>query len=193
MVAIEDAVYSFLADEEPLAALAPRHTILVDSLSKRLSPGLTLGFVVPPLHLRDRVARGIRSGAWSAAGFPLFAALQLVADGTVERIAAAKRADAQERQEIARDALAGLDVKADRRAYHLWLKLPDGWRAETYAAAAAREGIAITPASAFAAVPGYAPNAVRIALAPPSHEDLTRALWTLRRLADAQRPEHWVE
>ena len=63
------------------------------------------------------------------AGISTFAALQLMADGTVGRIAAAKQADAMARQEIAADALAGLEVKADPRAYHLWLKLPEGWRA----------------------------------------------------------------
>ncbi len=193
IVAIEDAIYSFLADEVPLAAFAPDHTIVVDSLSKRLAPGLTVGFVVAPLRLTDRIAGAIRSGGWAAAGFPLSASLQLMADGTVGRIVAAKRVDAAERQELARHALAGLNVEADRRAYHVWLELPEGWRAEAHAAAAAREGIAITPASAFAVAPGYAPNAVRIALGPPSREDLAGALRTLRRLAEGERREHRVE
>jgi DNA-binding transcriptional MocR family regulator len=193
IIAVEDRIYSFLADEEPLASLAPENTILVDSLSKRLAPGLTIGFVVAPFHLIDRIAGAIRSGGWSAAGLPLSASLQLMADGTLSRLVVAKRTDAAERQEIARDALAGLDVKADRRAYHLWLKLPEGWRADAYAAAAAREGIAITPASAFAVTPGHAPNAVRLALAPPTQEELARALRTLRRLADMQQREHRVE
>ena len=193
VIAIEDAIYSFLADEEPLVAFAPQHTILVDSLSKRLAPGLTLGFAVPPAHLTDAVARGIRAGAWSAAGLPVFVALQLMANGTVERIVAAKRKDAAERQAIARDVFAGLDVKADTRAYHLWLKLPQGWRADAYVAAAAREGIAVTAASAFAVTPGHAPNAVRLALGPPSQQELIAALRILRRLADTQTQEHRVE
>jgi aspartate/methionine/tyrosine aminotransferase len=44
--AIEDAVYGFLHDEPPLASLAPDHTVLVESLSKRLAPGLSVGFAV---------------------------------------------------------------------------------------------------------------------------------------------------
>ena len=193
IVAVEDAIYSFLADDAPLAAFAPDHTIVVDSLSKRLAPGLTVGFVVSPPHLTDRIAGAIRSGGWSAAGLPLSASLQLMADGTIGRIVAAKRADAAERQELARRALAGLHIEADRRAYHLWLQLSEGWRAEAYAAAAAREGIAITPASAFAVAPGHAPNAVRLALGPPSHEELASALRTLRRLAEGEQREHRVE
>ena len=54
-------------------------------------------------------------------------------------------------------------------------------------------GIAQPWAHAFAVTPGYAPNAVRIALGPPSLEDLARALRTLRRLAAAPRAEHRLE
>ncbi|WP_163593376.1 aminotransferase class I/II-fold pyridoxal phosphate-dependent enzyme, partial [Klebsiella variicola] len=46
--AIEDAIYAFLVDDAPLAALAPDHVVLVDSLSKRVAPGLTLGFIAAP-------------------------------------------------------------------------------------------------------------------------------------------------
>ncbi|MEI9983309.1 MAG: GntR family transcriptional regulator [Aliidongia sp.] len=45
---IEDNVYGFLDDEPPLAALAPDACIVIDSLSKKVAPGLTLGFIVPP-------------------------------------------------------------------------------------------------------------------------------------------------
>ena len=40
--AVEDAIYSFLVDEEPLAALAPDQVVLIDSFSKRVAPGLGL-------------------------------------------------------------------------------------------------------------------------------------------------------
>ncbi len=73
----------------------------------------------------------------------------------------------------------------DPQAYHLWLELPETWRAEAYAAAALRQGIALLPASSFAVHPGHAPNAVRLALASPSREELDRALRGLRRLAFA--------
>src|SRR5205823_8429787 len=43
---IEDSVYGFLADEAPLSALAPDSCILLDSLSKKVAPGLALGFIV---------------------------------------------------------------------------------------------------------------------------------------------------
>src|SRR5215813_1895508 len=45
---IEDNIYGFLDDEPPLAALAPDSCTVIDSLSKKIAPGLALGLVVPP-------------------------------------------------------------------------------------------------------------------------------------------------
>jgi DNA-binding transcriptional MocR family regulator len=70
------------------------------------------------------------------------------------------------------------------------VKLPDAWRAETYVAAAAQRGIAITPAAAFTVGSGHAPNAVRLALGSPALNVLTPALQTLADLA-REKPSVW--
>ncbi|WP_394840674.1 PLP-dependent aminotransferase family protein [Pendulispora brunnea] len=183
IVAIEDAVYSFLADEEPLALVAPDHTILVDSISKRIAPGLGLGFVVTPERLAEKVATTIRSAGSLAQGFPLAAALRWMADGSAARIALAKRKKAARGHVLACEILQGLAVRGDPRAFHLWMELPAPWRADTFAVAAARLGIAITPASAFTVGTGHAPNAVRLALASPPLDAVARALRKLAQLA----------
>lgn len=175
---IEDCVYTFLSDEPPLAALAPDRTVVVDSLSKRIAPGLTLGFVVPPAGLFDRIATAVRGGGWTAPRFALDVAAHHIADGTAAVIQQAKRADAMARQRLVAERL---EVRADPRAYHCWWELPPPWRADTFVAAAAREGIAVTPAAAFAI--GKAPNAVRLALASPALERLAAALDVLAGIA----------
>lgn len=183
LVAVEDAIYGFLGEAVPLAAFAPDRTILVDSLSKRVAPGFTLGFIVAPPALFDRVALCVRSGGWGATGLPFAVGRHLMESGEAARIGLAKRADARARQTLARAILADLDLQGDAQAYHLWLALPETWRAETFVAAAARRRIAVTPASAFAAHPGHAPNAVRLALASPPLDALAAALTSLRQLA----------
>ncbi|MBD9538908.1 PLP-dependent aminotransferase family protein [Ensifer sp. ENS04] len=184
VVAIEDAIYSFLADqEEPVAALAPEHTILIDSMSKRIAPGLSLGMIAAPLAWTDRIAAAARSGGWLALGFAMHAGISLIASGAADRIIERKRAEAGARYRLACSTLQDLTIKGDPRAFHVWLELPSPWRADAFAAAAARAGIAVTPASAFSMTPGYAPNAVRLALALPPIDDLARALSTLHRLA----------
>ncbi|GAA1956771.1 PLP-dependent aminotransferase family protein [Kitasatospora viridis] len=190
---VEDAIWSFLHPGRPaLAALLPERTVLVDSLSKRLAPGLTTGFaVVPDAGLRERLAAALRSGGWAPSGFALEAAVRWVGDGTVAAVEGAKRADATERQLVARRLLAGRAVRSDPVSYYLWWELPRAWRAETFVAAAARHGIAVTPAAAFAADPRSTPNAVRVGLASPALPVLREALGTLARIAASTPEELW--
>ncbi len=182
LVAVEDGVYSFLTDDTPIAALAPERVIYVDSLSKRIAPGLTLGLIAGPTELAGRLASAVRSGAWSASGLPVAAGAHWMANHRSHAIVVAKRADARARQAIAREVFQEFGIKGDSRAYHLWLPLPEPWRAETFVAAALRLGIALTPGSAFAVTPGHAPSAVRLALASPEQSVLVQALRTLRDL-----------
>jgi DNA-binding transcriptional MocR family regulator len=183
---VEDAIWSFLRPGvAPLAALAPERTIVVDSLSKRLAPGLSTGFLVVPAPLRPAVAASLRSTGGSPSGFALEAAVRWIGDGTVEAIATAKRADAGRRQALARRILADRRLLADPCSYYTWWHLPQPWRAETFVAAAAREGIAVTPGAAFAVGAGAAPTAVRIGLASPPLPVLEQALRVLAELAAA--------
>lgn len=123
------------------------------------------------------------SGLCRAGGFALAAATEWMSDGTVAGLVRAKRRDAAERQRIAGEILHGYRLRADPQAYHCWWELPEPWRAETFVAAAARHGIAVTPAAAFTVGPAHAPNAVRLALAGPPIPLLTSALETLAGLA----------
>ncbi|MDG4866261.1 aminotransferase class I/II-fold pyridoxal phosphate-dependent enzyme, partial [Streptomyces sp. T-3] len=73
---VEDRIWAFLHDgpELPLAAYAPERTHLIDGLSKRVAPGLTVGFVVTPEGRGERVAEALRGGGWTASRFALEAA-----------------------------------------------------------------------------------------------------------------------
>lgn len=185
---IEDAVWSFLAEPAlglgPLAAELPERTVLIDSLSKRLAPGLSVGFVVAASDaLRSSVANALRSMATAPGAFALESAVRWLGDGTVTEIVKGKRADAAERQRLARELLAGQTLKSDESSYYVWWELPEPWRAETFVASAHAQGIAVTSGEAFAADPRSTPRAVRIALASPPLDVLGRALTTLREIA----------
>ncbi|GAA3990429.1 PLP-dependent aminotransferase family protein [Streptomyces plumbiresistens] len=180
---VEDRIWSFLADGDPLAVHAPRITHVIDGLSKRVAPGLTVGLAVVPAWRAEAVAAAIRSGGWSAGRFALEAAVRWTGDGTVARLVAAKRADAGRRQRIVEEELHGFAVRSDPRAYYAWWELPAPWRADTFTAAAAAHGIAVTPGPAFVVDPSRTPDAVRLGLASAAEPDLRRALWTLADLA----------
>ena len=183
---IEDSVYGFLGDETPLAALAPDNCIVLDSLSKKVAPGLALGLIVSPPRLRERIMASVRSGGWTASGFALAAGQRMMGDGTVTELVRLKRIDAARRQQMAAKYLAGFEIQANIKSYHLWLTLPPHWRSQTFVAAAARRDIALTPSTTFAVIPGHAPNAVRLALGAPTTEQLDLGLRTLAGLLTAR-------
>ena len=106
-------------------------------------------------------------------------------DGTAAELARLKRRDAGARQTLAADRLAGFEIQANAKCYHLWLKLPGTWRSQSFVAAAAKRDIALTPSTTFAATPGHAPNAVRLALATPTMDQLDIGLTTLAAMLKA--------
>ncbi|MEU0981703.1 PLP-dependent aminotransferase family protein [Streptomyces griseus] len=182
--AIEDAVWGFLRDDvAPLASRAAERTVVVDSLSKRLSPGLSLGFAVAPAATAGRVAGALRSGGWGPMRFPLEAMARWQGDGVVDVLVRAKQREAAVRQEIAQRHLGDFRTRGAPSSYYRWWELPAPWRADTFVAAAARHGIAVTPAAAFSAGRPRGPQAVRLGLASPTREVLSRALATLADLA----------
>ena len=185
LLIIEDYVYGFLDSVPPLAALAPESCIVIDSLSKKVAPGLALGFVVPPQRLRESVMAAVRSGGWTASGFAFAASQRLMSDGTVSELARLKRLDARARQKLAINRLTGFEVQTNEKCFHLWLTLPAHWRSQSFVAAAAKRDIALTPSTAFAVTPGHAPNAVRLALAAPAMDQLDAGLGTLASLLNA--------
>ncbi|MGV0853338.1 aminotransferase-like domain-containing protein [Mycolicibacterium phlei] len=178
---IEDGTYAFLAPEAPppLQTLAPERTLYVGSMSKNLATGLRVGFVVTPPGHRDALIRRLRTGSWGVA--PLTTALvrRWLTDGTVLRLEKLRRDDARARQTLARDTLAGLDYRAHPGSYSGWLTLPDDTRADIAAHRLAEAGVLVSTADAFS-TGGAAPNALRLALATPSFDELADALRRVR-------------
>jgi DNA-binding transcriptional MocR family regulator len=189
LLVIEDNVYGFLDNEPPLAALGSESCIVIDSLSKKVAPGLTLGFVVPPQRLRESVMAAVRSGGWTASGYAFAAAQRMMSDGTVSELSRLKRIDARARQKLAAERLSGFEIQTNGKSYHLWLTLPAHWRSQTFVAAAARRDIALTPSTTFAVTPGHAPNAIRLALAAPTMDQLDTGLRTLAAMLNAKEDD----
>lgn len=185
IVAIEDAVYAFL-DPHParLYGFGSEQVIRIDSLSKRLAPGLTLGIIAAPRDLRENVSRALHAGAWVAPSLAQTVCGRWMADGTAAKIIDAKRLDAVARQKLARQWLGRFGLIGNPHAYHCWLPLPGSWRADAFVTVAARHNIAVTPGSAFAVIPGHVPNAVRLALSAPPMPTLSEALEKLASILD---------
>ncbi|WP_328686041.1 aminotransferase-like domain-containing protein [Streptomyces sp. NBC_00343] len=178
---VEDGTYAFLepSPPPPLQALAPERTCYVAGLSKNVAPGLRFGFAVLPGRHLTAATTGLRGAAWGAPGIVTALATGWIADGTVTRLERERRADAAARQDIARAALAGLDVTAHPRSYIVWLGLEPHQRPDRVAAVLAERGILVSTADAFATGP-HRFRALRLALATPPRDLLGSVLRDLR-------------
>ncbi len=192
---VEDDVHRMLAPDAPppLAALAPDRVVFVAGLSKSLAPSLRVAFLAVPDALRERLVDQVWNSLWMVSPITAAIASAWVRDGTLERMAAGRRAEAVARQELAADVLAGLPpdfhLGPVSGAYHLWLRLAEPWKATAFANAARARGVVVTPAEAFHLGPGPPPCAVRISLSGArDRAQLADALEILVQVGSADVP-----
>lgn len=187
---IEDDPYWLLADAPPppLATFAPEQVIYISTLSKCLTPGLRVAFVLlrDPIE-RDRFLTALRSFALMVAPLTAALATQWILDGSAGKLMTGIRNEARLRHRMARDILAGR-YSGSGDGLHVWLELPAYWNCAQLAQAAASSGIAVTPAQAFASG-SVSVNAIRISLG--SIKDRGHLQAGLQRLSHllARQPE----
>ena len=187
---VEDDPYWLLAEAPPppVATFAPEQVIYISTLSKCLTPGLRVAFVLirDPIE-RERFLVALRSFALMVAPLTAALATQWILDGSADGLMEGVRKEARLRHRMARDILAGR-YSGFGDGLHVWLELPAYWNSSQLARAADREGIAVTPAEAFA-TGNVSMNAIRISLG--SIKDRGRLQAGLQRLSHllARRPE----
>jgi len=186
---VEDDPYWLLADAPPppIATLAPDHVVYISTLSKCLAPGLRVAFVLlRDADERERFLAALRSFALMVPPLTAALATQWIRDGSAGALLQGVREEARLRHRMARDILAGR-YSGSGDGLHAWLALPAYWQSAQLAHAAAAEGIAVTPAQAFA-TGDVSVNAIRISLG--SIQDRGRLQAGLQRLSQllARRP-----
>ena len=187
---VEDDPYWLLADAPPppIAAFAPQQVYYISTLSKCLTPGLRVAFVLMrDPHERQRFLVALRSFALMATPVTAALATQWILDGSAGQLMDGVRKEARLRHRMARDILAGRYSGAGD-GLHVWLELPGYCTSAQLARAADSEGIAVTPAQAFA-TGSESVNAIRISLG--SIKDRGRLHAGLQRLSHllARLPE----
>lgn len=184
MLILEDDVFGPLKDNRPppVAVFAPERTIYVTSLSKCVAPGLRVGFIHAPPALAEAVRRAVVLSVWMTPPLMSEIATRLIESGAAMRLLQEQRATARRRQDLARRILAPFDLSADAQGLHAWLRLPDGWSAGSFRAAAEGRGVLVSDARDFAAPGVTVPAAARLSLGHEASDDRLEA--GLARLAD---------
>jgi len=173
---VEDEVCGVLArDRVPsFTTLAAERSFCVASLSMGIAPGLRAGYVTGP----QTSSAGLRAAIEAIGGqpAPMLAAVasRWIEDGTAERLLGWQRMELAARNAIAREMLAGLRIKTNAMAPHIWLELPKPWRAGDFARRLAGRNIRVMPSAVFAPDRAAAPQAVRISLGAARSRDTLR-------------------
>lgn len=182
---VEDDPYSRLFETPPqaLAAITPARTFHIATLSKALTPGLRIAYVVAPPGEAPRVAEALRATALMTAPLMTAVATTWIRQGTAETLLSAVRAEARGRRALAAETIPAAVGAAE--SLHVWLPLPPGASPDRLRLAAQQRGLSLTTSEAFA-VAGEAPNGVRISLGGASKRPvLAEALRTVGELVRA--------
>lgn len=185
MMIVEDDLYGAYAADlalPPLAVLAPDRVFYVSGLSKSLTPGLRVGYLVPPLG-GDRFARcltALRAVAFGPPGLAGLIAAQWIEDGTAHTVLGAHKTEFAARSDLARGILAGAEAPRNQTATHLWVPMSE-LAAERAAARALTRGVEVTPAAA-PQIAGSDTHGLRVCLgAAPNRAVLVQGLTALAR------------
>ncbi|WP_312492097.1 aminotransferase-like domain-containing protein [Pseudomonas cremoris] len=183
LMIIEDAAYAFLVENAPppVATLAPERTVYVGGLSKSVATGLRVGFVAAPAAWMGQLERTIMATTWNVPGVMSAIAVAWIEDGTVARLEAQKRGDAQARQVLAAQVLSGVDYISHPSSYFLWLPLAEDVRADQVAMTLQRDHVWVSTAEPFA-VSTHVPHALRLALGSVDTTALREALGKVRQV-----------
>lgn len=162
---LDDDCFISGAPEAPLyRGLAPERVWHVGSFSKRVSPMLRFGYLIAP-EGRGREARlALQHQAFGLPRPVTDTVLELLRSGAAGEIKERVRAANRRAVGVAREVLAGQEFESRDEVPLVWLRMPRGWRASTFAAAAKARGVLVKPADLFALPDGRAPNYARIAL-----------------------------
>ncbi|MDF1749401.1 MAG: PLP-dependent aminotransferase family protein [Alphaproteobacteria bacterium] len=173
VILIEDDVFGPLKENKPapIAMAAPDNTIYVTSLSKTVAPGLRVGFLHVPKRFAPALHQSVNLSVWMTPPMTLEVASRLIEDGTARQLTDQQRRMAKHRQNLLRIALGTENLVTQTEGYHVWIPLPDGWRADVFRAECARLGVLVSDARSFAARANDAPEAIRICVSHEASEE----------------------
>ena len=183
---IEDDCYSIQTAVDPsLRALAPERTWHVTSISKALAAGLRFGAVVCPPGLGE-AGRLAAQHAYFGLARPVSEIVEeLLVSGEAARLRDKVHEVFARRLELTLNILGRYELAWQRGLAFVWLQLPQGWRASTFARDAETAGVLVRSADEFALIGSHSPNGVRIALNGALPErDFASALEVMARLLD---------
>jgi len=185
---IEDAVSAYYCKDKPPSFynLNPEISLYINSHSKMLAGGLRVGYLVTPPRLKQQVAAAIRSHCWFTSPITVEVAQRWISSEHYARCETNIREELASRVAAARRILAGCNCRILDGSFHVWLALPEPWRAADFEARLNEKGVGLLSSEPFAVGRFAAPQNVRICLsAPVALADVENGLEIIREELDS--------
>lgn len=194
LIIIEDAIYSFLKEQPlaPIAYYAPEKVIYIASLSKTISPGLRLSYIVTPSALRKRIMETLYNINISISPMMLELATRLIHDGVAETILEKHKLYAKQQNALVNQYLSNYNILGGEACIFRWLILPDKFTGVQFELLAAKAGVQVYAAERFAVGNVKPINAVRLAITAPENQ-LEQALIILKDLLESNGDYTFVD
>lgn len=167
---IESDIYGSLHDDPSpqIISLAPERTHHIGAFGRIAGPGMKVGWLVSPASEVGRTQAGVGMSTGSASLINVEIACGWVADGTMEMLAQWQKAEVARRLALLARFPHLSAARSEPRCGHIWMQLPERWRAEELVEQAAFHDISIAPTHSFLVGRGSTPHAVRLCIGAPA-------------------------
>ena len=190
---IEDLVSGFYCEDQPpgFYQLNPDRSLHINSHSKMLAGGLRVGYLLSPSKLNIQVSAAIRSHCWFTSPLTIEVAQRWVSSDAFALSQKIIKEQLAKRLEIATKILAGYQFKVLQGSFHIWLQLPEPWRASDFEARLSEKGVAVLSSEPFAVGRFAVPQAIRVCVTGPvTLEEVVKGLELIRDELDSGVSHH---
>jgi len=144
--------------------ICPERAWYLSSFSKSVSAGLRFGYLLCPDDKFSAASRLMQTNSFGVSRLVTDVAMELLTSGDAMDIRRKVMEVVNKRVEYTVNLLGKWDISWRRDVPFIWLRLPRGWRASSFAMACERESIIVRAADEFALNNMPTPHAVRISL-----------------------------
>jgi DNA-binding transcriptional MocR family regulator len=189
IIIIEDAINSLLKADPlpPVAYFAPEQTVYILSLSKIISPGLRLAFVVVPELYHKEIYTGIYNMNISVSPFMLELAARLIHTGIADIIATERRSYTLEQNEIVNRHLGEYEILGEGECPFRWIPLSEAFTGKSFEICAKNEGVQVYSGERFLVGNSTDRRAVRISVtAARNSTEFEEGIKILKRILESE-------
>ena len=168
MVLIEDDTYGFIADDQvsPMAAMIPAHTIYLHGISKSLSAGLRIAYLVFPHRFQKTFLNTANNINLKIPLLNAEIASELIAGGAAREIINKKCMLSEERNRLYARYFPD-QPPVNPYSFFQWLPLPAGCNGYNFEVQARNHGVKVLCSDRFAVGNNSQFSAIRLATCSP--------------------------